>query len=305
MLTKTMRRMAGAVAVAALAMVLTAVGCTAASPASTDQADQPAGDTAAARAGVDSAPAGAPSPAPAQDPTPAPDPMGRFAAEPSFHESFDPGWKPGDNDWRVATWKQNGTLMSPERAQVNDAGHMVQTVLPGEPYRGGSMQTEREFGYGRWIARVRPSSVPGALHSIFTKDWDDLTTEAPGDGNKFEIDIEFLTYTFGPGRGRVHLAIHKQGQSNAFVRDPELDFNPSDDFHVWGFDVLPDRVVWHVDGRELATWKVPDGEIVPVGYEFFFNSWTKPNWIKGPPKEPAHYHIDWVKFHPLKPTGTR
>jgi beta-glucanase (GH16 family) len=223
-----------------------------------------------------------------------------FAAKPTLQDNFDAGWEKKQTLWRVATWKQNGTLMMPERCATDGKGHMVQTILPGEPYRGGSMQTAKEYPYGRWVARVKPSSVPGALNTVFTKDWDDLTTpDKEGDGTGFEVDIELLTYTFGPGRGKVHLAIHGQDLGK-WSEDLELDFNPSDDYHEWGFDIYPDRVEWHVDGKHLRTWKAPEGKTIPAaGHEFFFNSWTMPKWIKGPPKEPARYHIDWVRFYPL------
>ena len=224
-----------------------------------------------------------------------------FALKPAFQDDFGPDWEKQQQHWRVATWKQNGTVMSPERCATDGKGHLIQTVLAGEPYRGGSIQTSKEYPYGRWVARVRPSAVPGVLNSVFTKDWDDLTTaDNDRDGTGFEVDIEFLTYTFAPGRGKVHLAIHGGTDLGTFAADPELNFNPSDDFHEWGFDILPDRVVWHVDGKELRTWKCPEGKIVPVGgHEFFFNSWTAPKWIKGPPKETATYSIDWVRFYPL------
>lgn len=223
-----------------------------------------------------------------------------FAEEPAFQDDFDPGWEEKQRAWRVATWMQNGTRMSPKRCATNEDGHLVQTVLPGKPYRGGSLQTDREFGYGRWVAWVRPSAVPGALNSIFIKDWDDLTTDdSDSDGTGFEIDIEFLTYTFGPDRGRVHVAVHRKG-AKSYSRDVDLDFNPSDGFHKWGYDILPGRVVWHVDGEVLHTWEAPEGVIVRDDYEFFFNSWTMRKWIKGPPEEPAHYHIDWLRFYPLK-----
>ena len=75
---------------------------------------------------------------------------GGFAERPEFEDRFDPGW-PGQTQWQVATWKQNGTEMSPERCRVDADGFLVQTVLPGEPFRGGSLQTRREFGYGRWV----------------------------------------------------------------------------------------------------------------------------------------------------------
>jgi beta-glucanase (GH16 family) len=225
---------------------------------------------------------------------------GGFAAEPAFEDTFDPDWERTQTDWQVATWVQNGTQMSPARCRTNGQGHLVQTVLPGEPYRGGSLQSKREFGYGRWLARVRPPKVAGTVNSIFTKDWDDLTTEVPHDGRKAEVDIEFLTYTFGNGRGQVHLAIHLLNKSPLWHADVDLDFDPSDNFNVWGFDILPDRVVWHVNGKVIHTWMYTEEDYVDPGYEMFFNSWTRDVWVLGPPEQAADYHIDWVRFHPLE-----
>jgi len=220
---------------------------------------------------------------------------------PTFVDDFKPGWNASHPEWFVATWMQNGTEMDPSRCRDNGEGFLVQTVLAGEPYRGGSMQSLIEFPYGTWQARLRPSPVPGVLNSMFIKDWDDLTTPTPwDDGTKFEVDIEFLTYTFGPDTGRVHLAIHLAEQSNYFVRDVQLDFNPSDAYHVWGFDILPDKVIWHVDGEVLETWNKPSHLTIPENYEMFFNSWTKDVWINGPPAVNADYHIDWVAFTPLE-----
>lgn len=82
--------------------------------------------------------------------------------------------------------------------------------------------------------------------------------------------------------------------------DVPLDFDPSSDFREWGFDILPDRVVWHVDGRELLTWKFAGEHDIGENYEFFFNAWTKKNWILGPPAEAADYQIAWVRFYPLQ-----
>lgn len=225
---------------------------------------------------------------------------GGFAAEPAFMDTFDPDWNRTQDDWQVATWLQNGTQMAPSRCRTNEDGYLVQTVLAGEPYRGGSLQTKREFGFGRWLARVKPSSVSGSLHSMFTKDWDNLETEVPHDGRKAEVDIEFLTYTFKENRGQVHLAIHLLNHRPLWHADVDLDFNPSADFNVWGFDILPDRVVWHVNGKIIHTWLYTDEYYVDPAYEMMFNSWTRDIWIKGPPQENAEYLIDWVKFHPYE-----
>jgi beta-glucanase (GH16 family) len=226
---------------------------------------------------------------------------GGFSKEPALIDNFDAGWEASQTNWRVATWKQNGTQMSPDRCRTDGHGHMVQTVLAGEPYRGGSMQTSREFGYGRWVARVKPSPVPGLLNGIFTKDWDNLTTpDDQHDGKKGEIDIEFVTHTFGDGRGEVHLAVHLLTKHPLWHLDIPLDFDPSADFHEWGFDILPDRTVWHVDGKVLHTWMYTAEDRIDPDYEMFFNSWTRDRWLKGPPKADARYPIDRVAFYPLR-----
>lgn len=219
--------------------------------------------------------------------------------EPAFSDDFDPGWEENQTGWRVATWKQNSTQMSPERCKTDGNGMLVQTITAGSPWQGGSMQTAADYPYGRWVARLKPSSVAGLCNTMFTVDWEDFTTEEEHDGTKFEVDIEFLTYTFGPGSGQVHLAVHVPGKSNAYVEDVELGFNPSDDFHEWAFEIAPDYVAWFIDGEELRRWERPEDVTFNPNYEFFFNSRTQERWIKGPPDEEAYYYIDWVRFYPL------
>jgi len=226
---------------------------------------------------------------------------GEFAAEPAFEDDFLPGWDANQTAWDVATWKQNGTQMSPERCATDGHGYLVQTVLAGDPALGGSLESKGEFRYGRWVGRLKPAPVAGALNSFFTDDYDDRTTpDKLGDGTKFEIDIEFVTASFGPGKGQVELALHSAfGKKTPYGKIVDLGFNPSDDFHVYGFDILPDRITWYADGKVIGECKPPEGETVPdVAYEFFMNSWTAKKWVKGPPQADAPYHIDWVRFYP-------
>ena len=233
------------------------------------------------------------------DDTGSDDCIGPFLATPLLEDTFEPDWEDTQTAWRRASWMQNGTQMSPDRCETNEEGLLEQTVLAGEPYSGGSMQSSAEYLYGRWVGRLKPSSVPGALNSMFTMDWDDLDTpDTDGDGTHQEIDIEFLTYTFGDGVGEVHFAVHRPDYSNYFVDDVALDFDPSAAFHEWGFDILPDRVEWHVDGDVLASFVYDETLSITGAYEMFFNSWTAESWINGPPETSAVYQIDWVRFYP-------
>lgn len=226
-----------------------------------------------------------------------------FSHQPTFVETFNYGWEEenqaiGAGDWNIAFWMQNGAQMAVDRCTTNVEGHLIQTVLPGEPYRGGSIESVGEFGYGRWVARVKPSPVPGVLNSVFVKDWDDRATTTPyDDGNHFEVDIEFLTYTFGKDTGSVHVAIHRKNEDNVLTKMIGLDFNPSEEFHDWGFDISPNWVKWHVDGEVIHTWYPEEDYTIPAtAYEMFFNSWTMKEWINGPATEVAYYHIDQVQF---------
>ena len=227
---------------------------------------------------------------------------GLFAAKPSFEDDFLPGWEKNQKAWAVATWRQNGTQMSPERCATDGKGFLVQTVKAGDPPLGGSLETRGEFRYGRFVGRLKPAPVAGALNSFFTDDWDDKTTPETGsDGTKFEVDIEFVTASFGPGRGQVELALHSAfGKKTPYGKKVDLDFNPSDDFHIYAIDILPDAIIWYCDGREIGAYRCAAGEKVPdIGHELFMNSWTAVKWVKGPPKADATYCIDWVRYYPL------
>lgn len=257
-----------------------------------------------------------------------------FQNQAAFTENFDIDWieknLKKNSSWRIATWMQNRVLMRKENLHIgqnpeqsinesfetdnrqyneNYSTALIQKVVPYDnnvpiniAHSGSSIQTKNEFGYGRWLAKVKPSNVPGVLNSIFIKDVDNKNTTKPKDGSKREVDIEFLTRTFGKKSGQIHLAIHgnpKLGEKKIYAVDINLNFNPSDDYHIWGFDILPDKVVWHVDGKVLHTWRYLEFFYINEGYEFFINSWTHKRWIHGPPGSVAEYKIDWVKFYPL------
>lgn len=212
---------------------------------------------------------------------------------PSAVDEFDdPEWETnkGTSFWQQASWMQNDTQMDVDRCQANN-GCLELTVLPGTPYRGGSIQTRNDkWSYGRWEASLKPSPVRGVLNSMFTDDWNGKSYE--------EVDIEFLTRTFGKDKGSVHLALHEDGKTNYWWEDVLLAFNPSDTFHVWAIQILPDSVSWFVDRQLLRTFVYNDEFSLTAPYQFFFNAWTKEEWINGPPATRAVYLIDWVRFYP-------
>jgi hypothetical protein len=101
--------------------------------------------------------------------------------------------------WQVAGWAEHGGQTGAARCYAKD-GFLTMEFLNDAAYYAAhglylssAIQTWGTFLYGRWEARLKPSNVPGVLNSFYTIDW------GAGSGTKQEIDIEFLTKSFGIG----------------------------------------------------------------------------------------------------------
>lgn len=210
-----------------------------------------------------------------------------------------------DNDvWQVATWSEHGGQTGRERCFV-DSGylHMVFINSSTDGYLSAAIQTRDEFWYGTWEARIKPTHVPGVLNSFYTIDWNNTADASSSDnGTKEEIDIEFLTNSFSGTAGEVHYALHKSGETS-FQTNPDvsLDFDPSADFHVFGFRVTPERVEWTVDDSVMQSYTYAGNPItVTSPYQLKLNVWSAEHWIGGPPAPDVEctYLIDWIRFTP-------
>ncbi len=222
----------------------------------------------------------------------------------TFQDDFDSG-SVNDSLWQVATWSEHGGQTGRERCFVQDGCLNMIFINDNGTYLSSAIQSWDEFLYGRWEARLKPSSVPGVLNSMYTIDWNDTSDDsADDDGTKQEIDIEFLTYTFTDHAGEVHFAVHAS-EHTSFNTNPDivLGFNPSADFHTWGFDITPDNIEWFVDDEILLTYTYNEHDVlIDAPYQLKFNAWSKAEWINGPPEPGIEcvYQIDWVRFIPYK-----
>ena len=220
----------------------------------------------------------------------------------TFFEDFK-GSSIDESVWTIATWSEHGGQCGWERCYVKD-GYLNMMLINDGNILSSAIETKQTFLYGRWEARLKASSVPGVLNSFYTIDWDNKSTEEPRDGTKQEIDIEFLTYKFGENKGEVHFAVHAQGLKSFNTNpDIELDFDPSKDFHIWGFDITPEQIEWFVDGKTLFIYKYKENDIkINSPYILKLNHWTQKDWILGPPEQgvESRYLIDWIKFTPHK-----
>ncbi len=223
----------------------------------------------------------------------------------AFRDDFD-GAAVDESLWLVAGWPEHGGQTSPERCYVRDGCLNMVFINDSGTFLSAAIQTRDRFLYGKWEARIKPSAEYGLLNSLYTIDWDDPAT--PGvtdDGTKQEIDIEFLTKSFTENGGQVHFAVHEQG-GTSYDTNPDINtgFNPSDDFHIWAIEVLPDRVNWYVDDILLDTYIYSSGDIaIDSPYQVKLNVWSQDGastWIGGPPADGVEciYQVDWIRFIP-------
>ncbi|MFW6254950.1 MAG: family 16 glycosylhydrolase [Chitinivibrionales bacterium] len=230
-------------------------------------------------------------------------PTGESYVESTFFDDFD-GEALNTDDWLVATWEEHGGQTGPERCFVQDGIlHMHFINSSSEGYLSSAIQTRQEFFYGRWEMRAKPSDVAGVLNSFYTIDWDNTADESSGsDGTKQEIDIEFLTKSFDGTSGEVHLALHAEGLSSWDTRpDIQLGFDPSADFHVYGFEITPEYIEWFADDTVLHRYEYSENPIaITAPYVLKLNTWSAERWIGGPPREDVvcDYQIDWIRFTP-------
>lgn len=214
-----------------------------------------------------------------------------------FRDDFD-GAHVNEDVWQIGTWTEHGGYLGRERVFVKDGYLNMLLINENDTIKSSAIQSKETFLYGKWETRLKVSSIPGVLNSFYTIDW------GGGSGTKQEVDIEFLTYYFGEQTGEVHFAVHASGLNSWDTRpDIKLDFNPSDDFHIWGLEITPKYIEWSVDGESLHIYNYDEHDVkIDSSYMLKLNTRTQESWIRGPsePGVVSTYLIDWIQFTPYE-----
>jgi endo-1,3-1,4-beta-glycanase ExoK len=150
-------------------------------------------------------------------------------------------WWRADN--RTGGKKMNDTGFSAGNILI-DGGEMTLT-LENRPYRdrgntGASYKSQDLYHYGRFDAVMKAARGSGVVSAFYT--YTGPVFGAPHD----EIDFEFL----GRDPRLLHLNYFVGGKAQ-LKRTVELDFDASEDFHLYTIEWRPGEIVWFVDGNEL------------------------------------------------------
>lgn len=148
-----------------------------------------------------------------------------------------------------------------------------------------------EFLYGYFEARFRMPRGNGLIAAFFTY------TRPGGVETWNEIDMELL----GRDPRRLELVYHVAGQATLEVIN--LPFDPSEDFHTYAFEWLPDRIRWYVDNRLVHTARGPLVRQLNRPQNIFASLWNSermPRWLGviDPSEAPWEMNVACIAYAP-------
>ncbi|KAG2202450.1 hypothetical protein INT46_002245 [Mucor plumbeus] len=155
-------------------------------------------------------------------------------------------------------------------------------------YTSAAIGTKRnDFLYGTYRARMKTSNVSGTVAAFFYYRNDSS-----------EIDMESLSRWQDPYKTyfAIQPQIYDNGAASPLTNEKhDLQFNPTEDYHEYRFDWLPNSVKFYIDNifvREM-TINIPDspGRIL-------LNHWTdgNPEFSGGPPTENADLQVSHLNL---------
>jgi hypothetical protein len=159
----------------------------------------------------------------------------------------------------------------------------------GNSWWGGEIQANQNpgrgngFGYGRYEAAIIPSTGAGSITGFFNlcygdDNYSNCVPYNPDEPHHFEVDgVEFTPTGNDPQNRRwIRTCLKdddcnvqhpdtpprvgdnlKAASLNTFPNDNQvyafLDFNPYGGYHTYQFQVLPDKVIWSIDGKQILS----------------------------------------------------
>ena len=161
------------------------------------------------------------------------------------------------------------------------------TVPAGAPACSQMDSTSDDYFYGSYRASIRTSPISGLCGAFFF--W--------GPNGESEIDVEILSKE--QDIHRVHFVTHPNDGSDCGTeahKCVDMDVDPSQDFHVYGWDLHPDKVLFFIDDEQVAeiTVNVPlnPGSII-------LSNWSGNEWTGPPPDQDSAMLVEWVEYVPF------
>jgi beta-glucanase (GH16 family) len=115
--------------------------------------------------------------------------------------------------------------------------------------KGGHVQTNEKFLYGRFETMMCPAFGSGIVSSFF------LFDDSPGFQTKWnEIDFEFLGRNTNQVDTNIIRTLNGHNDKSGLVKQITLDRRSSDVFWKLGIEWFPDRVKWYINDIGVRVW---------------------------------------------------
>ncbi len=174
---------------------------------------------------------------------------------------------------RDDTFPSNLALFTPDNFAINtnDVGQLTlrEENVSVRQFTSASIASRQRYHYGRFVADLRPSNVPGVITGMF------LHRNAP----RQEIDLEFLgkdttsllvNVYYNPGVEGTKLEYGYRGAPTLI----DLGFDAASEFHQYEIEWCSNYILWRVDGR--LVYKRDIWDPTPISHlpmQFNVNLW--------------------------------
>lgn len=180
------------------------------------------------------------------------------------------------------------TQFIPELVSVSPESGILNISSTLDNHRGGEYYTLNQYGYGRYLARIRTQNTVGTTMAFFLY-------RGPEPDEHHEIDIEFVKDDAGTS---AHFSTYIQRNQSSFIYP--LPFDPGEEYHTYGFSWHPDRVDFYIDTCQVPVWTSYE-HIPSKPSHLMFSNWVFKD-LSGIPTSTAEtntMYVDWVRIDAL------
>jgi endoglucanase len=212
----------------------------------------------------------------------------------SFEDRFDrfdlkrwqrsDGW--GNGTYMGCAWSAGNLALHDGRLALS----ITERPTAGERYACGEYRTHKHYAYGTYSVNLKAVRADGVMTTVssytgrpFGDPWDEITLGIAGkDTTKLELGY----------------VVNGVGHRDVVV---DLGFDAARGFHTYGFERLPDRITWLVDGRPVHSVQGAANELPRAPGRIYLQLWNGVGaspWLKEfrYPGTPLTAEIAWVRF---------
>lgn len=148
----------------------------------------------------------------------------------------------------LASFEKNGLQYNPDGAVLTLSEFSDGT----RPYRSGAFASARSFGHCRFEAEIKAARGSGLITGFFLHrecPRQEIDIELPGDNPRHML----VNVYFNPGDDGADMGFGYRGSPYRV----DLNFDTTEDYHLYSIDWRPDAIIWSVDQRivhQRASW---------------------------------------------------